>query len=228
MNVRLRDAFPIEAPAPDYTVVIMAGGFSRRFGRDKANAPWQGRKMINHVAGRVRALGCEVVAVGRAEQDTAGWEVDRVVHDDPALPDGPLRGVVCGLEACRTPWAFVVSCDAPRLAPELLCGLRQAATPDCLAVVPHWPGHPQPLMALYRAWGAAPLRAMLELGERSPAKALRALTYVCMAEAECRVFDPAGESFLNMNRPEDLIEPMRSSYNEENTRPGSEPCHPLI
>lgn len=212
----------------DCTVVIVAGGFSKRFGRDKANAPWQGITMINHVAARLRELGIEVIAVGRAEQDTAGWEVDRVVYDNPALPDGPLRGVVRGLEACCTPWAFVVSCDAPMIKPGLLLGLCQAATPECLAVVPHYAGRLQPLLALYRTWGAAPLRTRLELGERSPANALQDLAHVCLAETDCRRFDPLGESFLNVNRPHDLIEQELSRRSEEESRAGSVPCHPLI
>lgn len=228
MTANTHDAGRNKTTHPDYSVVILAGGFSRRFGRDKANAPWEGRKMINQVANRLRVLGCGLIAAARAEQDTAGWEADRIVHDDPTLPDCPLRGIVQGLEACDTPWSFVVGCDAPLLQPALLLGLRASATPECLAVVPHWGGRLQPLMALYRTAGAAPLRTLLENGERSPARALQGLPHVLLVESVCRRYDRHGTSFLNVNYPQDPAMTGVSALNNNEAYSGSEPCHRLI
>jgi len=108
----------------EITAIILAGGQSSRFGMDKANALWHGRKMIDHVAMHLRGVAREVIAVSRAAQNADGWRVDRIIHDDPAAPPGPLRGIVRGLEQCRTEWAYVLACDCPLVQPALLLGLR--------------------------------------------------------------------------------------------------------
>jgi len=67
-----------------------------------------------------------------------------------------------------------------------------------------WEGRPQPLVALYRTSFAGWLRARLQAGERSPARALASLPHVCLPEATCRALDPRGLSFLNVNTPSEL------------------------
>ncbi|MCL5270617.1 MAG: molybdenum cofactor guanylyltransferase [bacterium] len=189
------------------TVVILAGGISSRFGADKANAVWRGRKLINHVAARLEGLRCETLAVARADQKGGDWRVDRLVHDDPALSGGPLCGVVRGLEECRTDWAFVIACDAPLVRPELvreLCRRASEADAACAAVLPIWEGVAQPLAGLYRVSIAPRLRAALAAGERSPARALRDLSVCHLPEPACRALDPRGLSFVNVNTPADL------------------------
>jgi molybdopterin-guanine dinucleotide biosynthesis protein A len=188
----------------DCTGVILAGGYSTRFGRDKANVQWQGRSLLAHVAATLRAVCPQVLAVARHEQPHQGWPVDRVIFDDPAWPDGPLRGVVAGLQAGPTPYAFVVSCDTPCLRPALLAALRRSLMPGSLAVIPQWQGHPQPLVALYAVSAGNLLQDLLLQGERSPRHALASLPHVPLAEDDCRQADPLGLSFWNLNSQADL------------------------
>lgn len=188
----------------DCTGIILAGGHSTRFGRDKADVPWRGRSLLAHVATRLGKVCPQVIAVARQEQSHEGWPVDRVVPDNTAWPDGPLRGIVTGLFACSTPYAFVVSCDTPCIELALLVAMRRRVAADALAVIPHWQGHPQPLVALYAAAAARPLEKLLLQQERSPRRALATLPHILLEEEEAREADPLGLSHWNLNSQADL------------------------
>jgi molybdenum cofactor guanylyltransferase len=188
----------------DCSAMVLAGGHSRRFGRDKSDALWSGRTLMAHVVARLRGLCPEVIAVSRREQDGSAWPVDRVVHDDPEAPEGPLRGIVAGLASCHTPYCFVLSCDTPCFKPELLAALRRWIGPDDLAAVPEWEGRLQPLVALYSVRSLPQFRHLLESGERSPTRALVGLPYLRVSEGGCGTIDPEGWSFRNVNTPQDL------------------------
>lgn len=184
--------------------VVLAGGLSKRWGRDKALVPWGERRLVDHVVDNLPAERLETILVIRAEQGDRDWPADRIIHDDPNLPPGPLRGIIRGLEACRADRAWVVACDQPLLDADLLRHLAAVDAADSLAVIPTWDGRLQPLVGLYRKTAAASLAARLAAGERSLMDALKTLDTHIVDEAACRRLDPAGESFLNLNRPEQL------------------------
>ncbi len=185
--------------------VILAGGLSTRWGQqDKSLVVWQGQRLVDHVVARLPEERTATILVVREEQGADGWPTDVVVHDDPGLPAGPLRGVIRGLEACTTDRAWVVACDQPLISTPLLRHLATIDAPDSPAVIPHWAGRPQPLLGVYRTAAASRLARILADGERSLIKALTTLGAQVVDEEQCRRLDPEGESFLNLNRPEQL------------------------
>ncbi len=192
--------------AKDVTAVILAGGRSTRFGCDKGLVTWRGRSLVDHVLERLPSGRAETVLVLRQDQDTGSWPDVTIVHDDPDLGDGPLRGVVAGLAACRTTWAWVVACDQPLVSAPLLVGLLESATPDDRVVIPEWNGRLQPLTGLY-AVTAGPLLAKCASSRAlSLITALNKIGHRVFAEEQCRKFDPDGAGFLNINRPEQLAQ----------------------
>lgn len=193
----------------DTTCVILAGGLSTRFGREKASFPWHGKSLLRHVAERMQAVGSRVLAVVREDQCLEGEVVralDGLVLDNPTAPSGPLRGMVAGLSACRTRFAFVVGCDSPCIQPSLLATLRAAWSPGMLAVVPRWEGRAQPLLALYDTGILTHLIAGVKAGQRSPSRLLEGLRCQWFEESAWRSVDPWGLSFANVNTRQDLRE----------------------
>lgn len=189
----------------DCAALILAGGFSNRFGSEKAGAMWRGHSLLSHVVAGVRPLVSETIAIARPEQSTSNWPVDRVIHDDLNLPPGPLRGIAAGLAVCQSAYAFVLSCDAPCLQPDLLRALYQRMTPSLYAIVPEWEGCLQPLVSLFSRRAAPLIDAFLKLGQSSPVKALSALPHSILPERECQSLDPEGLSFSNINNRDDLM-----------------------
>lgn len=139
---------------------VLAGGRSRRMGRDKAllkTAP-SDPCLAERVARELEAAGCDpVLLVGDLQ---ALQPVGRpVVPDPPTAHHHPLRGVAAALDHARglgAELAVVVPCDTPDLRAATLSRLMATAGP----AVGVAGGRLQPLLArLPTAWSARALQA---------------------------------------------------------------------
>src|SRR5256885_16610877 len=96
------------------SLVILAGGLSRRMGRDKAALPAGDGTLVEHLARRLAPVVDEIIiAGGSAEPRLDG--VRLAADRDAGL--GPLAGMHAGLMAARHPYAFVVGCDRRMSSP---------------------------------------------------------------------------------------------------------------
>jgi len=195
------DGAPLEA-------VVLAGGRSMRFGSDKASALLRGRPLLQWVLSALQDVCCRVVLVRAAGQQLPGFEssIPVAVVEDRLPRQGPLAGLAAGFEAARSPWTFVASCDAPRLAPGLV---------ELLAAEAHghdvvWPsvgGYLQPLAAMYRVAACLPVfTAALARGEGRILDVCGGLNVHVVGESAIAAADPSLDSFVNVNRPQALVE----------------------
>lgn len=181
--------------------IILAGGQSRRMGRDKALIDFQGKPIIAHVIATLRELTNDVLVVSN-RSDAYGPVGVRVVADyDP--PCGPLGGIAAGLQAMDSELAIVVACDMPFLNVPLLRWLiDQAAGYD--AVVPQTGAEYEPLHAIYRRTCYDPIVRRIEQGDRRVISFFADVRLRPIEEAAWRAIDPAGRSLVNLNTPGDL------------------------
>ena len=190
---------------PRITAIVLAGGRSSRFGRDKLVEPIAGRSLLQHAISAVRPFAREVLVV-TAPGAIVTAPADVRVLRDPVAYEGPLAGLVTGLRAAATPLVLVTAGDMPDLAPGVIDLLLDALTPTGIdgAVLEH-DGRPRPLpMALRRETGLAAAEGLIEAGERR----LRALPDLMRAavipEPTWRAFDPNGRSVRDIDTPADL------------------------
>jgi len=187
--------------------VIIAGGASRRLGRNKALERIGGRALIERVIDSLVPLTIEVVAVvARPEQAAAlrlpSWV--RVVSD--RYPGrGSLGGIFTGLDASAEPWGLVVACDMPFLNLELLRHLIEESS-NVDVVVPRLGGQPEPLHALYSKACLAPMERMLRAGDLKIAPLFEAVRVRYVDEGTIDRVDPRHLSFFNINTQADLEE----------------------
>lgn len=181
--------------------VVLAGGRSRRMGRDKAFLTVGGETLVQWQVALLRSAGCdEVMVSGRAGVDY-GVPGARVVYD-PVENAGPLAGLVAALVAMKNDRLLVLAVDLPRMTKGFL--ERLAAAGDAqVSVVAHGLNGYEPLGACYARSMLGPARAALARGEFS----LQAL--IGRAEAVglvSRLAPNPGEEgiFANWNSPEDL------------------------
>ena len=191
----------------DITTIILAGGQSRRLGRDKAVELFKGEPLIRRVIRRasapVNAVDV-VVVVADAARGAAlplgpchRWAVD-------VFPDcGSLGGIYTGLDAAQTEWSLVVACDMPFLSAPLLTRLA-ASLEGIDAVVPIIDGRPEPTHAMYSRRCLPAIEQRLRAGELKIAGFFDDVAVHYLPEDELRRFDPKLHSFFNINRPEDL------------------------
>src|SRR5213082_1955232 len=107
--------------------ILLAGGASRRFGRDKLREPIDGEPLFWRPLRALRA--CDevviVVAPDAAEPDLPGdMSRARFVRDDAPF-GGPLVGCHTGLRSVSDAIAVVVAGDMPGLRPEIVALLRR-------------------------------------------------------------------------------------------------------
>lgn len=192
------------------TGLVLAGGRSRRMGRDKALLPIGGRRLVDHVAARLAEVCDEVlIASGERRLPDVRWRQIPDVRPDA----GPLAGILAGLAAATTPLVAVAGVDMPAVSPDLYVRLaelheRPAARSEtprhphaaaaAVGVLPVVAGRPQALHAVYATAALPRLAALMAAGERSPTAALLRL-----GVRTVDVDDPAGAT-RSVNTPEDL------------------------
>ena len=189
----------------DCTAIILAGGESKRMGRDKANLLLGERTLMQHVIATMQQVFPFIIVSVRQPRP----EIDLPqICDDPSA-SGPLAGVLAALSQVKTPWAFVVACDMPFLQPAMIQALGQYRE-DYQAVVPVAQGHPQPLAAFYASSGLSPIRAHLASGGKNSLRAvLERLQVRYVDETELLTADPALRGFFDLDTPQDVARAMQ-------------------
>jgi molybdopterin-guanine dinucleotide biosynthesis protein A len=193
------------AESPRVSGVIIAGGASRRLGRNKALQRVGGRTVIERVIDGLVPLTSELlVVVAHLEQAEPLPLPSRVrVTTDRYPGRGALGGIFTGLEASAEPWSLVVASDMPFLNPDLLRYLiGQIADVD--AVVPRLKGQPEPLHALYSKACLGSIRQRLEAGDLKVASLFETVSVRYVDEAAIDRIDPRHLSFFNVNTRADL------------------------
>lgn len=138
--------------------VVLAGGRSRRMGRDKATFEIGGRTMLDWVATALEGVCGEVVVAGLPEGANR-----RPRLTDPGLRfQGPLAGLVSGLRRLGEGKALVVAVDHPWVRTETLAALIEQGGE--LPLVPVDQGARQTTCALYPAAAVDPAAEELEAG----------------------------------------------------------------
>lgn len=185
--------------------IILAGGFSRRMGRDKASLPWNGKTLVEHVASVVEPLVDEVVVVLREGQPLPA-PLPFPIARDPAEGHGPLAGLAAGLEAVSSGRAFLTACDAPFLKPELVAKLLGL---EGDAVVPVVDGRWMVTTAVYARALLPRARALIAAGRLRP----RFLAEEAGARlvTDLRDVDPGLSSFRSCNTREEYEAALRDA-----------------
>ncbi|MEO7716047.1 MAG: molybdenum cofactor guanylyltransferase [Capsulimonas sp.] len=180
-------------------IAILAGGRSRRMGRDKAALPWNGEPLLEHLAIAALSTRHLVRVIGRPQPED--WKVAGVDFLPDRYPDvGPLGGVLTALEAGAGS-ILAVACDMPHLDGLALDWLLDTAN----RLPPHSPGvaarngdQIEPLFAVYGQSLREPMRARIAAGRLSLNGLIQdaALTLVDAPEEIRR-------ALMNVNTPEE-------------------------
>lgn len=126
---------------PDATGIILAGGYSERFGAgNKALAKFRNHPLIYHVTREVLKVTPSVLINCRADQRSEYTRVlaefdeaiSFAIDSDPGA--GPLYGLETACDHCDTSSAIVLACDMPLVDSKLLAYLLQSLESD--AVIP--------------------------------------------------------------------------------------------
>ena len=189
----------------EITGVILAGGMSRRLGRNKAVELVGGRPLISRVIERVGSVANQILVVVNNDQRSQELDlppsVKSVVDEYPDT--GSLGGIYTGLSRARTPWIVVVACDLPFLNKKLLQLLVDNRR-DSDVVVPVLDGRPEPTHAAYSKVCIPHIRGKIESGRLKIAGFFDDVAVTSIPQDEVERIDPQRFSFFNVNTQDDL------------------------
>jgi molybdopterin-guanine dinucleotide biosynthesis protein A len=187
----------VTPPIP-LAAVVLAGGASRRMGRDKATLPYEGKTLVEHMVSVVSPRCSPVFVIAAPGQPLPTLQAD--VLRDEVRGVGPLLATGRGLRAAAdagVKLAFVCAVDMPLLSTDLIDELAGPAARLGADVVLPWDGRDHYLAGIYRTSLADRVDALVAAGERS----MRALVDTVDTQ---RIVMPEQPSLTNVNTAADL------------------------
>ena len=193
------------AQRPPVSGIVLAGGRSARFGRDKLAEPI-GDKPLLHLAIEAMAMvASDVIVVAPPGVDLPIPDRVRLVHDE-APYEGPLAGCLTGLTAAREPLVLVAGGDMPSLEPAVLGFLVRAleASSADATLLEHRGRRQQLPFAVRTGAGSDLASRLLAQGERRLGALTERLTVRVLREADWRPLDPEARTLRDVDEPDDL------------------------
>jgi molybdopterin-guanine dinucleotide biosynthesis protein A len=189
---------------PQLTGAILAGGFSRRLGQDKAALPLGGTPLALRVDAALASLAPTRWLV--TNHPLAHLALHLPLITDLLPFQGPAGGLLTALFYARTPWVLVAAVDNPFLAPALLAELAaQTARTSRPAIVCRSSRGLEPFPGAYAVRLLPALQNFLQT-DRSLTRFLERCRPQILSESALRPLDPEGRSFFNLNTPQDLAQ----------------------
>ncbi|PEA55732.1 molybdenum cofactor guanylyltransferase [Bacillus pseudomycoides] len=182
--------------------IVLAGGRSSRFGEPKALAMWQGKTFIEHSVEALKEVVTDIVVISHQDiTNELSYILNVPVVEDSELykGNGPLAGLVTGMEFAKADWYVVAPCDTPNISKEWALELIERADETYGAIVPIVEGRKQPLLALYHYKVKEKIEHLLKEEKRSMQGLLSQcnVQYVTVEEADV---------FINVNTKEEYNE----------------------
>ena len=179
--------------------LVLAGGESRRMGRDKALLVRDGQSQLGYGAALLEAVTDRVFISTRREQqdDAERKRFAQIVDRYDGI--GPVAGILSAMDAHPDVNWLIVACDLPNIDQATLQYLLDNCSSEhpFTAYQSSYDGLPEPLCAIYRSGSDKIVRQFVEDGIVCPRKILiRSDTHL--------LEQPHPNALDNINTPDDL------------------------
>jgi|SRR6266850_2576455 len=177
------------------SLLVLAGGGSRRMGRPKAWLEVGDTILLRYVVNRLAPAFSEVM-VSLAEPEQLQEPLPYRIVFDRKRSAGPLAGLEAGLLAARNDVVFAVACDMPYVTQDV-AQMAIAAARRSDAAIPRIDGRPEPVCGAYRRSALPAITEALNARRLKTADAIAGLDVTWLEG-----LDP--DLFRSLNTPEDL------------------------
>jgi molybdopterin-guanine dinucleotide biosynthesis protein A len=181
--------------------VILAGGLSTRYGRNKAFLQIGGVRLIEHIAEEMKKVFTRVILVTNQKRDFEYLKLPIV--EDLIKGLGPIGGIYTGLSSISEQAGFFVACDMPLLHEGLIRYMVELIDNHAV-VVPSIGEWVEPLHALYARSCVEPIKGLIDEKRYQVRLFYDRASVRYVKEDEIRRFCSPDEVFLNINTPEEF------------------------
>ena len=192
---------------PEIDAVILAGGRSRRMGRDKALLPFGGYSTLaQYQYERLREIFPKVSISTRTDK----FPFCAPLILDQSEESSPMIALATILNTIETDAVFILGVDLPFVDKPLIHSLLRsfADKPEAEAVIPVTPRGPEPLCTVYTRRLLPRIEASLGTGEHR-------LQSLFETEQTLRIPFEDTAPFTNLNRPDEYENAIRKVRSEE-------------
>jgi len=190
--------------------VILAGGFSKRFGQNKGLIELAGKPLILHVLDKALHIVDEAVVVVSSNAQRSAFmhllQHKATVVVDKLEKQSPLVGALTGFDKVRGKHSLLLPCDTPFISNRVLSLLLDLCI-NRNAAIPRWPNeYIEPFQAVYHTKSAlkAAETALEEKKLDMQSMILHMTKVRYISTLVLRQMDPKLLTFFNINTPEDL------------------------
>ncbi|WP_051238729.1 molybdenum cofactor guanylyltransferase [Gaetbulibacter saemankumensis] len=178
------------------TGIILAGGKSSRMGQDKGLLKFKEQSFIQYSIDALTPLVSDIIIVSdHAEHQLFGF---KTIEDDEK-DAGPVSGICSGLEASKSTYNIILSCDIPFIKSRLLEKLLKHTDDAYDIIQAESKGKTMPLIAIYKKQCLRTFKDLLNQGERR----LRVAVNHCVVKNVPTNFDE-DKMTMNINTKEEL------------------------
>jgi len=185
----------------DIIGIILAGGKSNRYGKNKAFELVEGIPIIERIIRVLKEVFSDIIIITNSKEEYRKFNLR--LYEDIIKGLGPIGGIYTGLKRIDCRGGFFVACDMPYLNVAFIRYMVSIWNDEDV-VIPRFGWKIEPLHAIYSK-ACIPYIEELIRKERYQVRSFfnRAkIRYV--EEEEISLFDPTFSFILNINRPEDL------------------------
>jgi molybdopterin-guanine dinucleotide biosynthesis protein A len=188
-------------PIKGITGLILAGGKSTRFGKNKALVEMDGIRLIERVIRVMGSVFQRLIIITNTPHEYAYLKLPMV--EDLIKDLGPLGGLYTGLESISDETGFFVACDMPFLSEPLIRHMA-AIRGDFDVVLPKIDWKIEALHGLYSKRCLPAIKEAIDSQEYQVIRFFPKLRVKYLDENEIRKYDPKLKTFFNINNPQEL------------------------
>lgn len=180
--------------------VILAGGSSRRMGRDKAMLPYEGTTLLQYLINKYRTLGSVMVSVNYAGK----YAFEGAIEIVDRYPDcGPLNGLVSVFDYTDEDSVFLTAVDLPYGDPTLAKQMELLRGEADICALRRGKKGVEPLFAVYSRLCGIAAEKCLESGKKSVFQIMEQFNVRYIDPEEVAEFD-LEHIMTNVNTPEEF------------------------
>jgi molybdopterin-guanine dinucleotide biosynthesis protein A len=183
------------------TGVILAGGKSGRFGKNKALVEIHGTRLIERVVGVLESIFKNVILISNTPHEYEYLQIP--TYEDIIKGLGPIGGLQTGLTVIEDDAGFFVACDMPFLNKDLIHYMIESKG-SYDGVVPRMDWKIEALHAIFTKSCLPAVNQSIISGKYQLITFLDKVHINYIDEDKIKIFDPELRSFININRPHQL------------------------